>query len=153
MQYNAYAYIGIYAYKQCIILQYNIMHTLTFPRYQPPIHVWASLAKQEGKWPKSPKVTAAGSRSLSPRSPTRLNVCQHKGSGSCFLFRYSERSVSFRFKKPITKTPQCMLTLGSRSRLSPHDQLPTEKTIPESSVESCPKTGFVNFTWFCVRNH
>ena len=43
--------------------------------------------------------------------------------------------------------------LDLESGLSPHDQLPTEKTIPESSVESCPKTGFVNFTWFCVRNH
>ena len=28
-----------------------------------------------------------------------------------------------------------------------------QQKIPESSVESCPKTGFVNFTWFCVRNH
>ena len=62
------------------VLKKQVTHTLQwFPQYQPSRSLYGRL------WPnkrESGEVTAGRSRCVSPRSPTRLAVCQHSTSGS-----------------------------------------------------------------------
>ena len=80
------------------VLKKQVTHTLQwFPQYQPR-SLYGRL------WPnkrESGEVTAGRSRCVSPRSPTRLAVCQHSTSGSSldffalvFIFVYCPLSLT-----------------------------------------------------------